>query len=286
MAPAQNPVNTQGIILLFSGTITACVSGALYFMSRLYYKESSIIRSTNNTYICNLQRDVPQYVKLNGIVTCEQPLISPLAGVQCAMFSAKKIRLVEEKTKVKTKKQNKSIKEDKSKEKSEQTVDDEIWKRKEEVVTNTNNFDYKWYLFDKTGRVQVIGAEKAKYFSLKKVYDQYEDVDKQVEVFSTRRTIGYKTTEHVLPLNQRLFCMGEVVVDPYDGEFILRKPTKNTLRDKSTKNRPFIVTCESEDDLLERIESTGRLFEIGSILSGIISGLTIIWGFSRFSKTR
>jgi len=76
---------------------------------------------------------------------------------------------------------------------------------------------------------------------------------------SGSRTIGYRYKEQVIPNNAKLYILGEV--NDRAGELMVSKPKE--------KDKPFIVSTKSEDELVHSAESSAKWQQIGAIVSAI-----------------
>lgn len=86
---------------------------------------------------------------------------------------------------------------------------------------------------------------------------------------SGSRTIGYRYTEKIIPNNAKLYVLGEV--NDRSGELMVSKPKE--------KDKPFIVSTKSEDDLIQTAESNAKWQKIASIVSAIAGVGCIIASF-------
>jgi len=85
---------------------------------------------------------------------------------------------------------------------------------------------------------------------------------------SSRRLLGYRIRESILPVGSDIYALGEVR-DGTDGL---------TLNDSSDKEKPFILSVKSEEELLQQYEKTANMQKYGAMGLAVISVGLIVWG--------
>ena len=84
---------------------------------------------------------------------------------------------------------------------------------------------------------------------------------------SSRRLLGYRIKESILPVGGDIYALGEV----RDGTGGL------TLNDPSDKEKPFLLSVKSEEELLQRYETTANMQKYGAMGLAAISVGLIVW---------
>lgn len=138
------------------------------------------------------------------------------------------------------------------------------------VASNTLRADF--WVEDATGRVRV-HPDRADVDAIK-VVDRFDpapppDLGSLVGQLlgGAGRTLGYHTTESVLPLDRRVYVLGEAV-DSADG-LAIRAP--------SEKGKQFIISVRSEDELLGSARSATRWLLIGSASCGAVGVVLVVF---------
>lgn len=127
-------------------------------------------------------------------------------------------------------------------------------------------------------RVDLGGAE---FFSMEQISAEF-----QAETGSTagesRTQLGYRTTEEVLAIGSKVMVLGEVGHDTEGavGDVVLRKASPSSIFDLKTSSisRPFIVSTNTEQGLLQEVERSARIY-FWTALPSAAAGLAIAcWG--------
>ena len=84
---------------------------------------------------------------------------------------------------------------------------------------------------------------------------------------NSRRLLGYRIKESILPVGGDIYALGEVR-DGTDGL---------TLNDPSDKEKPFLLSVKSEEELLQRYETTANMQKYGAMGLAAISVGLIVW---------
>jgi len=82
-------------------------------------------------------------------------------------------------------------------------------------------------------------------------------------------TTGYRYIEEIIPLNAKLYVLGQAVED--SGELTVAKPSKD-------KDVEYIVSTKSEEELIKGAENSAKMSLYGTIALGIIGVVLIIVG--------
>ena len=210
------------------------------------------------------------YVEVNGYASHGEPLIAEFSGIECVHYHSKVVEEFEE----------------------EQAYTDQNGKRRYRWVRNSRvvqdierklDFD----LDDETGLIfiELDGAD----FSKESVYSDYEqgenpDFSRKVKSGSSgfldsllsglssggrkrngTRILGYKYTEEAIPINSKLYVIGEA--NDRNGELTISAP-----KDKS---KPYIISLKSEEQLVKAFQKKIQLFKLGAIACFVI-GLGLV----------
>ncbi len=197
------------------------------------------------------------FTAMSGKVVCPTPLTSEFAETPCIYYKATIDREYEETV----------WEEDSNGDRRSRTE-----RRSERVSKHEDRTPF--FLEDATGRVG-INPEGAK-FTGKKVLSRYEPAQGGLNFKIGRfqvnlpaggsRTLGYRFTEHAIPVDTAVFLHGEATDE--GGTLYLRKPT-----DK----RKFFITVKDEASLIKKAQSAIKGFRIAALIVGLVGlGLLIM----------
>jgi hypothetical protein len=85
---------------------------------------------------------------------------------------------------------------------------------------------------------------------------------------SSRRLLGYRIKESILPVGSDIYALGEVR-DGTDGL---------TLNDPSDKEKPFLLSVKSEEELMQQYGKTANMQKYGAMGLAAVSVGLIVWG--------
>ena len=85
---------------------------------------------------------------------------------------------------------------------------------------------------------------------------------------SGRRTLGYRYQEQIIPLNRKIYVLGEA--SDSSGELMIQKP--------KDKKESFIVSLKSEEELVGSVESVIKWTLICGIAADAIGVILLIVG--------
>lgn len=145
-----------------------------------------------------------------------------------------------------------------------------------EVVTthqetvSDNERTAPFYLDDGSGeqiRITLNGATKHTV----KTLDEYQpEPPSGYDPYGIRgTTTGYHYIEEIIPLNAKLYVLGQAVED--GGELTVAKPSKD-------KDVEYIVSTKSEEELIKGAESSAKMSLYGAIALAVIGVILIIVG--------
>jgi hypothetical protein len=143
----------------------------------------------------------------------------------------------------------------------------------ETVASNTQQVDF--WVEDATGRIRVNpnGAD----VDAQKVVDRFDPAPPpdlgsilgQLVGAAGGRTIGYRTTESVLPVDRQVYVLGEV--SDASGELTLHAPGE--------KGRQYIISLKSEEELIGSGRRTAQGLLIGAVASGALGVIALLFDF-------
>ncbi len=134
-------------------------------------------------------------------------------------------------------------------EKYEETYSDdgETKTRQDSTTLADNTLQINFQLEDGTGQIQVNpnGAE----IEAKQVVNHYKlNENPSTQNSKDKRILGYQSNEWILPLEQKIFVLGEI--RDTEGELVIQKPLDN--------QSPFLITYKSKEQLLQEKQSQSR----------------------------
>lgn len=268
--------------MVYVGLFFLVFAGILFFVKRSEEEKLGYIKAIETSNCRDLIEEAKaiadrmgqpghfrRLVELKGVIKCDNPLISEVAKQKCVYYSMSVTRQYEE-TYEETDAQGKVVRKTR--------------KKTDTVASNTQSLPF--YVEDNTGKVLVNpnGAE----LDPVRIIDKFEpgemtsgrtitfgDVS-----FSTtglpfitthqppagHRTLGYNFTESILPLDRKVYVLGEA--SDADGELVIKVP-----RDKGR----FIISLKSEEELMAASASGIKLANMGMIVSGLLGlGLVVL----------
>jgi hypothetical protein len=206
-------------------------------------------------------------VELKGMVKCDSPLISEIARQSCVYYEMKVTREYEE---------------DHWETHGRGARTRGTRRRSEQVAGNSQRIPF--WLEDATGRI-LVDPDRADIDSVK-VVDRFEPAGnlggRNVLTFggfrfdvgiplSGSRTLGYHFEERLLPLDRRVYVLGEA--RDVSGQLTVAKPLK--------KGKSFIISLKSEEDLIRSTGSRIRWLLVGAVAGGVAGVGLILAGLTR-----
>ncbi len=259
------------MILLFVGLGVLLVSLVPLWISLIYRRKARLIQRTETSTASELE-DLrahaaaavgPGYfarvVELKGIGECPSPLTAPVTQTPCAAY----------RTLVKRESEEERWERD-----AQGRSRSQRYRSSETVSRDERTVDF--LVRDATGTVRVDpSGAKIEY---EKVADRFEPAPQEGATIafgafsftvpgglSGSHTLGYRTTEEVLPLGRPLYVLGEVS-DSGGGLLIAKSPDSSSV---------FLVTYRSESEVLASNERWVRWLRVGA--AGVaITGLSLI----------
>jgi len=204
-------------------------------------------------------------LEVKGVIKCDDPLVGELSKQKCVYYSMKVTHEYEETYTVRNA-QGRS---------ERRTI------RGSEVISS-NTQSIHFYVEDDTGKI-LVDPSNATLHTVKAV-DRFQSsagntgTTIQFGQFSFnvptrssgRRTLGYRYVEEIIPVERRVYVLGEA--SDSTGELMLQLP--------SDKKESFIVSLKSEEELIKSHEGSIGLYLVGAIIAVIIGIILIIYGTS------
>lgn len=226
------------VFLLVGVAIWAAAGVVLYFRSRTLGKAGLMRRIETSTASEAAALNPGTLVELKGTLLCDSPLVSEMAEQSCAYYSARIVR-----------------------EYQENDRDDDVGSNRRSETLSQNERFAPFAVEDSTGSVPV-NAEGAE-MDAKQVVDRFErdtggpgislgGVD--LRLGGGERTIGYRYTESILPLDAPVYVLGAVQQDGSIGP-----------PPKGDKDSRFLVSYRSEEALGESLGSSARWLTVTAI---------------------
>ncbi|CAM9633529.1 unnamed protein product [Chrysoparadoxa australica] len=276
----------------------ASVSGlASYLLLRRFrrcYRQSSLLRSSGARAIDPAKLQEGSYVRLKGRVKLgkgQQALQSPVSSAPCVMYKTSKIRVVEQRKR--TKRVSRSVTAGAATGKPSASMGSIGLRGGGGVIkTGTEKSTEKWGVVDEpvavnqeaiaflledmagTGAVRLDVSNSPEYFTLKTIHEDFEPLEGGGSTSSDgRKTLGFKTVEQVLAVNQELLVFGEVAQDhDKEGGLVIRQPQPLHLFDLKTTGilKPWVVTSCTEAEVLGKVEGKARVSFFSGLALGIV----------------
>ncbi len=259
---------------LVFGLIFLVISAVIFFVRKNQMHRLRSFRLAEKATVAELQQlagavaqeigggSWEEYVKLTGMIHCDQPLLSELREEPCVYYRMTVTREYEE-TVTKTDEEGKSYRET---------------QRRSEVVSD-NQRSIPFYLEDATGMIEV-NPEGADLETISILDDFRTELDSGGMIsygnFSLalgdggggRRTLGYRYSESIVPIDRRALIVG--IADDRNGHICLQQQVG--------VNRPFIVSLKDEETLTKTTSKNIQLAFYGMVASGGLGLCLIIIG--------
>lgn len=193
------------------------------------------------------------YVKVTGVVECDRPLISELRQEACVHYTMIVRREYEE---IVTEKDNDGKTRTETRRGSE--------------IISSNKQSVPFRLRDAHGTIEVDphGANIETVTILDEFRPEpaiggmlsYGRFSRDVGYPDHRRTLGYRYTEAILPLNRRIFVLG--AVSDHNDRLLLLKPQEPKKR--------FMIALKSEEELAQAADQSATMGTYAMIACGAI----------------
>lgn len=240
------------LILLLFAVIFLVAGGVLLYFRRKTQQKSALMSQTDTSSASEVSGLSPgTLVEVKGTLRCDEPLTSEMAGETCAYYRATVTREYLER---------------------DHGDNDAGSDRRSEVLSQVERFA-PFTVEDESGRVPV-NAEGAE-MDARQVVERFErDADSGFSLggipirFGNReRTIGYRYTESILPIDAPIYVLGTV---RENGE-IGAPPTQD-------KQQRFVVSHRSEEDLGQSLGKSVLWLGIGAIGAFVLGVVLLVIG--------
>jgi hypothetical protein len=229
------------LILLSFGIVLWVIAGIFFYYGRDSAKKTELMRATQTSTAAEVSDAAPgTLVEVEGVLRCESPLKSEMAGRTCAYFLSEVIREYEE---------------------TEREADGDLeTTRRSQVVSRSARFA-PFAVEDESGAVGVRG-EGAEVDALN-VTNRYESDPGSLGSITqggftgglggdSGRTIGYRYVEGILPVDAPVYVLGAVQEDGRIGA-----PREGEGR--------FLISHRSEERLGKGLEEDARWMGWGAL---------------------
>ena len=239
------------LILLFFAILFLVAGGVLLYFRNKNKHKAALMGQTETSGSRDVSGLAPgTLVEVKGTLRCEEPLTSEMANETCAFYSSKVVR-----------------------EYLERDYDDDVGTdRRSEVVAQNERFA-PFTVEDATGRVPVNG--KGAEVDARQVVDRFERNSggngpsislggATVNLGGGERTLGYRYTENILPVDAWVYGLGTVQEDGTIGGPL---PGKERHR--------FVVSHRSEEALGQSLGKAVMWLGVGGI-GTIVVGIALL----------
>jgi len=196
-------------------------------------------------------------LEVKGFIRSDNPLIAELSGQECVYYSMKVTREYEEK--YTAYENNRPV----------------TRTRRGSEIISSNTQSVHFYVEDDTGKI-LVNPNDASIDGIKSV-DRFEphtsntgtlrfgNFSLPISISSGSRTLGYRYVEEIIPINRRVYVLGEA--SDSSGELMVQKP--------KDKKETFLISLRSEEEIIASTEKIVKLSLIGAIL-GLSIGIILI----------
>lgn len=207
----------------------------------------------------NASREFREKVEIKGKIVCEKPLVGELSQKECVYYNTKVTHEFEERYQDRDSNGNSVSK----------------TRRRSEIMTKDTRHT-SFYLEDETGKIRIEGegadVDAVEVVNKLERHPQNNNLAMgklvldlaSIVLNKGHRTIGYRMEESIIPLDRRLYILGEV---SGDTELVVKKP--------STSGESFIITTKSEEELIRSQQSTAKWMAILAYIF-IIAAITLL----------
>jgi E3 Ubiquitin ligase len=247
-------VTTFLILLLFAIIFMVAGGALLYFRNRAKQK-AALMGQTETSNASDVSGLAPgTLVEVKGSLRCEEPLTSEMAGERCAYYSSKVVREYRE---------------------SDYDDDDDVGSdRRSEVVAQNEQFA-PFTVEDETGSVPV-NAEGAEV-DARQVVNRFERNTggegpsislggATIDLGGGERTLGYRYTESILPVDAPVYVLGTVQDGGIGGPV------------SSDQGQRFVISHRSEEVLGQSLGKTVLWLGVGGIAALVVGVILLVVG--------
>jgi hypothetical protein len=204
-----------------------------------------------------------QLAEVKGMIKCDSPLTGELSKQPCVYYDMKVEERYEETYYEKDSQGNQTRK-----------------TRTSNTTVSSNSQRVNFFVEDETGRVQV-NPNSADMDPIQVVSKYEPHTSNRTSVTfggfsfnvsagtnSDRKILGYEFTEKIIPLERKVYVLGEATDS--SGELMIQQPKE--------KGKPYIITLKSEEELTKSTESAIKGFMIGAIACWVLGTAAIVFG--------
>jgi len=247
---------TTFLILLLFAIIFLVAGGALLYSRNKNKQKAALMGETETSGAADISGLAPEtLVEVKGTLRCEEPLTSEMAGERCAYYSSKVVREYLER---------------------DYDDDDDVGSdRRSEVVAQNEQFA-PFTVEDASGSVPV-NAEGAEV-DARQVVDRFERNaggegpsitlgGATINLGGGERTLGYRYTEIILPVDAPVYVLGTVQEGGGIGAPI-----------SSDQGQRFVVSHRSEEALGQSLGKTVLWLGVGGIAALVVGIILLVVG--------
>jgi hypothetical protein len=247
---------TTFLILLLFAIIFLVAGGVLLYFRNKNKQKAALMGQTETFGTADVSSLAPgTLVEVKGTLRCEEPVTSEMAGERCAYYASKVVREYLER---------------------DYDDDDDIGSdRRSEVVAQNEQFA-PFTVEDSTGSVQVnaAGAE----VDSRQVVDRFERNTggegpsitlggATINLGGGERTLGYRYTESILPVDAPVYVLGTVQEGGGIGAPI-----------SSDQGQRFVISHRSEEALGQSLGKTVLWLGVGGIAALVVGIILLVVG--------
>jgi hypothetical protein len=241
------------LILLLFAVIFLVAGGVLLYFRNRNKQKSALMSQTETTSAADVAGLAPgTLVEVKGTLRCEEPLTSEMAGETCAYYRATVTREYLER---------------------DRHDDDDVGSDRRTEILSQNEQFAPFSVEDETGSVPV-NAEGAE-MDARQVENRFErntgSEGPSITLGGTtlnfgggERTIGFRYTESILPVDAQVYVLGTVRQDGGIG-----------ASEAESEGNRFVVSHRSEEALGQSLGKTVLWFGVGGI-GAIVLGLVLL----------
>jgi hypothetical protein len=234
-------------------------------------KATQTLKTKDITDLCDAVKEdlgpgcFNRVLEVKGIVKCDNPLVGELSKQKCVYYSMKVSHEYEETYTIR----------------NSQGRTEKRTRRGSETISS-NSQSVHFYVEDDTGKI-LVNPASATLHTIKAV-DRFESSagnNSSTIKFgslsfnipsnsSGRRSLGYRYVEEIIPVERRIYVLGEA--SDATGELMIQLP--------NDKKESFIVSLKSEEELIKLTESSIVWYLVGAITSIVIGILLLVFSSS------
>ena len=219
--------------------------------------------------------DYREFVELKGTATTYEQVRTPYTNKPVAYYVAETVQVSETTEERRDSEGNRRMSTTKHEDKlsDEESSADLVLKDANggEIIIETNGLSNKMDLIKSYDHMDMTDPYANTGMDMLNIRRRYRRYNAPSYNGVGYRILGYKKIEKIIPLNSALYVLGEAYM--MAGKLYIGPP-------KDSK-KPFIVTTKSEEQMLEKTQSSQRSSLIGGIACGVIGLILIVVGIVR-----